>query len=497
MADFADSFDLYAAFADAYAGYWDSGAGTPTFVAGRFSGSQALHVTATSTTLTKSSGANDAVHHLVVACRQTAAITGSTLGLYLQLLDGTTGQCAVVFRSDGAILLTSGSPGGTVLDTYTGAFPVANTWYAFEIEIVINNVTGRFRVRKNGNTADDYDSTAIRNTRVSANNYANKLTFGMQAAVNAQEVDDLYWRSGSVSGTFLGDLRCYTRMPASDASVQFSRSSSGFQQSIDGGMGGGSSNFTANLINYIPFTATYTGTVGSVTFTCSTTSTGSNFKCALYNNAGSSGSPGTVLGTATPFTGAGVGPVIVSFPTPIAVVAGSTYYIGFGVDTASGQFRSTSTTLSGYFTNSGYAAFPVNNPSVTTSTGTFMFYTVNYSPSANYMMVAEAQQDATTSYVYDSTPGDADFYGIAAIASTPVSTFAVVTRGYMQKSDAGTRTAAVQIKSGGTTVASPTLVLTTSGFLWAWRMDLTDPATSAAWTAAAVNNVTIGPTTVA
>jgi hypothetical protein len=126
-----------------------------------------------------------------------------------------------------------------------------------------------------------------------------------------------------------------------------------------------------------------------------------------------------------------------------------------------------------------------------------MFYTVNYSPSANYMMVAEAQQDATTSYVYDSTPGDADFYGIAAIASTPVSTFAVVTRGYMQKSDAGTRTAAVQIKSGGTTVASPTLVLTTSGFLWAWRMDLTDPATSAAWTAAAVNNVTIGPTTVA
>jgi hypothetical protein len=66
----------------------------------------------------------------------------------------------------------------------------------------------------------------------------------------------------------------------------------------------------------------------------------------------------------------------------------------------------------------------------------------------------------------------------------------------MQKSDAGSRTAAVQLKSGATTVASPTLTLTTSGWQWAWRMDLTDPNTSAAWTAAAVNAAQIGPTVV-
>jgi hypothetical protein len=338
-----DGWDLYTAFADAYAGYWDSGAGAPTFVVGRFSGSQALHVTATATTITKSSGQNDAVHHLVVAFRQTAAISGTTLGLYLQLLDATTGQCCVVFRSDGAILLTSGTPGGTVLDTYAGAFPVSNTWYAFEFEIVINNSTGRFRVRKNGNTSDDYDSTAIRNTRVSANNYANKLTIGMQAAVNAHEIDDTFWQSGAATGTFLSDIRCYTRMPASDASVTFSR------------------------------------TAGATNASC----------------------------------------------------------------------------------------------------------------------VDEPQQNTTTDYVYDSTVNDADFYNIGTIASTPATTIAVTTRGYMQKSDAGSRTAAVQIKSGGTTVASSTLTLTTSGWQWAWRMDLVDPNTSAAWTPAAVNNVTIGPTVIA
>jgi hypothetical protein len=67
----------------------------------------------------------------------------------------------------------------------------------------------------------------------------------------------------------------------------------------------------------------------------------------------------------------------------------------------------------------------------------------------------------------------------------------------MEKSDAGTRTAAVQLKSGATTVATPTLVLATSGWLWAWRTDTVDPNTSAAWTAAGVNNAQIGPTTVA
>ena len=111
-------------------------------------------------------------------------------------------------------------------------------------------------------------------------------------------------------------------------------------------------------------------------------------------------------------------------------------------------------------------------------------------------MVNEPQQDGTTSYVYDSTPGDADFYGIGTIASTPVATIAVTTRGFMEKSDAGLRTAAVQIKSGGTTVASPTATLSSS-FGWVWRTDLTDPATGAAWTAVGVNAVNIGPTTVA
>jgi hypothetical protein len=242
-----------------------------------------------------------------------------------------------VFRSDGAILLTSATPAGTVLDTYTGAVTAANAWFAFEFEVVINNITGSWAVRKNGNTSNDHALGSL-NTRPGANSYANKTTLGMSSQVTAQLVDDFLWRSDAASVAWVGDVRCYTRMPASDAAAVFSR-----------------------------------------------------------------------LGGAT-----------------------------------------------------------------------------------NFSQVSEAHQDGATSYVFSANVNDADFYGIASIASTPASVVAVTTRGFLQKSDAGAKSAAVQLKSGATTVRSTSTALGTT-FGWLWRIDVTDPATGAAWTPTGVNNVTIGP----
>ena len=61
---FGDSFDLYAAPGDMINGYWDSQTTTgQSFVAGRFSGSQALNMGGSGGLVVKSSGVNDAVHH--------------------------------------------------------------------------------------------------------------------------------------------------------------------------------------------------------------------------------------------------------------------------------------------------------------------------------------------------------------------------------------------------------------------------------------------------
>jgi hypothetical protein len=121
--------------------------------------------------------------------------------------------------------------------------------------------------------------------------------------------------------------------------------------------------------------------------------------------------------------------------------------------------------------------------------------TVTITTTVNADLVGETLQDGTTTYVYDSTIGHADFYNIAPLSVTPATVVAVVTRGFMEKSDAGFRSGAVQLKSGGSTVAASTLNLATS-WLWSWRVDQTDPNTSAAWTPVAVNSVQIGPTVI-
>src|SRR5678815_4643960 len=469
---FGDGFDCYAAVSDATSGYWDSGTATNnmTLQAGRFSGSQALHIIATtSNVLIKTSGVNDAVHHLVFAFRQLQAITGSTLGAYLELFDGATAQCSIVFRSDGAILLTSGGPGGTVLDTYTGAFPVINTWYAFEVEVIISNTAGRFRVRKNGNSVDDYDSGAVRDTQNSANPYANKLQLSMNANIaSGQEFDDLYWRSDASSVAWMGDIRCYTRAPASDASVQFSRTPTGVLTQTAVGtfsnlIGG------AGITYFTAFTAGYSGTVTGVTVAVNAVGTAVNLKCAIY--ADNAGVPGAVIASATaPITPVIVGAHAFTF-SGVSVVKGTQYWVASTSDSNSGVFSFVSTpsaAANGASATMSYAVFPQASPVVTTpARAVQMSWTYTATP-ANWQAVAEAQQDTTTSYVYDSVPGHADLYGIAAIASTPLTTFAVTTRAYAIKSDAGTRTMAVQLKSGSSTVASPTVVLTTSNWQWAW-----------------------------
>src|SRR6188472_3519164 len=171
---FSDGWDCYAAAADALNGYWDSGVLTSaTLPAGRFAGSRAIFF-ATSGNVVKSSGANDAAHHIVCAFQQTGTLTGSTNGQYFEFFDGVTAQCSVVFKSNGDIVLTSGAPAGTVLATYAGAVTVVNTWYAFEFEVFISNTGGYMNVRKNGSPINDFTSATNLDTQNSANAYANK-----------------------------------------------------------------------------------------------------------------------------------------------------------------------------------------------------------------------------------------------------------------------------------------------------------------------------------
>lgn len=487
---FGDGFDLYAVPADAIAGHWDSGSAAFNLTAGRFSGGRGIVWVGSSAWLIKSSGQNDAVHHIVCAYTQANAVSGTTLGLYLQLSDGATNQCCIVFRSDGAILLTSATPTGTVLATYTGAYTLTNTWYAFEFEVVIHNTAGSFTVRKNGNTVADFTATAL-NTRPGTNAYANKLTVGANTAMSGSAFDDILWRSDPTSVAWAGDIRCYTRMPSTDAAAAWVRPSTFQMQPYAGATTTG--NVTANAGRYTPFVS-QGGTIGSVVVNLLVGYTG-NMKCAIFGST--AGAPGAILQSATaPISNPVLGANTFTFSPAVSIAKGTQFFVGICSDTsATSALTEGSTapyaTAAFNSTTPLYASWPGANPT-TTVTNAHPFFPVVTS-AANADAVADSFEDGAASYVLSSNPGDVDRYTLTSISGTPTSILGVVTRAYMEKSDAGSRTVAVQLTSGSTTVESAAVAPSTT---WGWveRTDLTDPATGAAWTATGVNNAQIGVT---
>ena len=480
---FGDGFDCYAAPGDAVLGYWDSGTAAFALSVGRISGQSIQRVTASSTYLVKSSGVNDAVHHINVAFYQNAALSGVLLGLAFNLVDGVTTQCSIVFRSDGAMLLTSGGTTGTVLDTYAGAVSVQSAWVSFEIEVVVNGTTGSWAVRKNGNTVNDRALGGL-NTRTSANNYANKLQIGASTGTIANQFfDDVLWRSDAASVPWVGDIRAYTRMPSADASVQFARAPATITQPANAG--GSSAINSIGTARYASFVPTNSGTIGTVTLPFAIAFTG-NMKCSFFASSGSG--PTSVLGSATPVALSSALLATFTFSTPVSVVKGTQYWIGFAPDATSGQMTATGA-ATGLASTTTYANFPLVSPTTANDRAPTASSVISTTVNADF--VSEAQQDGTSTYVYDAVAGHADFYNVAPLTPAPASVVAVTTRGFVVKGDAGTRSGAVQLRSGGTTVAAPTVALSTS-FGWSWRTDTTNPA-GGAWTAAAVDAAQIGP----
>jgi hypothetical protein len=505
---FGESFDLYSNWTDAFLGYWEpvGGGAVCDLVAGRFAGSSAARTNTSGLWATKTSGANDSIHHINCAFQQSTAPAGTNLCMYLQLLDGTTNQCCIVFRSDGAILLTSGGPTGTALATYTGAFPSAATWYGFEFEVVIHNTAGVFRVRKNGNTINDFDSGAINTRGGTANNYANKLQFGQNTSVGGgglHLMDDLLWRSDATSVSWAGDVRCFTRLPASDASAMWVRPTT-FQ--VRPFINAAGANLNASQPVYSGFISPG-GTVASVNFGVTTGITG-NVKCAIFacvgTTLGASGSVGAVLATATaPIANPVTGTNTFTFSPPVSLPVGTLFYVAVCSDTTISTTQSTQSTSSAlvphpYATMAGrssttYASFPAASPTLTSTAFPNMNVAPVFTPAGNFSVVADLRQDTATGYVSSATVADSDLYGVAGISTTPSVTVAVTTRAFMQKTDSGPRAAVVQLKSGATTVQSPGFGMPTGTWTWAYRTDVTDPATGSAWTPTAVNSAQVGP----
>lgn len=120
--------------------------------------------------------------------------------------------------------------------------------------------------------------------------------------------------------------------------------------------------------------------------------------------------------------------------------------------------------------------------------------TLNLVPSTgtSHFAVVDELPASATDYLSGSTAGELDLLGLSNLASTPDSIQELVIVGLLQKTDVTARSMALGVKSGATTSDGANFALNASGLRHERVLD-TDPDTSAAWTAAAVNALQVQP----
>lgn len=447
---------------------------------------------------TKASATNDAGHHIVIAFRSGLGASLSGNGFTITLFDGLTAQCSIVTDPfTGNILLKSGLGGGTTLATFAAGL-ANNIWYGLEFEVIINNTTGSFKVRLNGNTTDDFSATGLNTRGGTTNNYANKIGLGTTQNLGAgYNFDDFLWFSttGAAPNTWVGDIRAQQLMPVSDASVGLSGGAAA-QAYVTSASSGSVGNNTNQLVgSAISPAMTYAGQITNIGINWVTGYTG-KYKLGVYD-----ATTLALLGQTAEQTNASAGAISLPLLVAAPVAAGVKVYICIINDTniSAGTFSGgpgTTSRAAGAATYSGGFPASLSGGTISFTIATYLYATITQTVS-NTGNVNQATEDGDTTFVYGSTAGLSDLYNIAQLGATPSSIVAVQTRMCSRKSDTGLRTARVQVKSGATTSNGTTVTMGTSYSYQGAKVDTVDPNTSAAWTAAAVNALSIGVQVVA
>jgi len=416
--------------------------------------------------------------------------TLGNLATLMQFLDGSSAQCSITLETTGVINLRTGSQTGTIITG--GATISANTTHYLEWDITFG-ASAAFTVYLDGASL----FTGTGNTRGgTSNNFANVIAI-LNSATGGWTADDLYLfdTTGSQNNAvLLTSPRVETQFPNADSSVQFS-----FGAAI---LGSASQRVTAtnapgaNQLFLRSFTPTQAGVLQSVSCIPAATSAGANYKAVAYSD--NSGVPNSLLSSGSQVTGATSGTVLTgALVTPQTLSAGTAYWIGFITDTSVVLQEVDSTTTGAKASNTYGSGAPGTAPTMTTGQPSWVLYGNLTGVGVNFyedgIPTNQNQPVGDPSYVFDSVSGHEDLYNFPALSVTPSAIYAVAVKGYCKRSDSGSRTVSLRMKSGATDsggTAPGQSPATTYG--WLDSFFETDPNTSAAWAPGNLNAATSG-----
>lgn len=449
------------------------------FVAGRFANSLALQLSYPYVNATRTLPNN--YSRLIGGIAMQPSLTANS-GVIFN--DTSTNQCAVGFNTSGKLVLWTGGLGGTQVAINSTAI-TANTWHYVEWDLTFS-ATGTYTVWLDGVQV----FTGTGNLKSDSNAYANVV----ELIGDVCNFDDMYLfdSTGSVNNAQRGDSRVETLFPTADSSVAFSPSQGALGAYYS--LASSTSYISASTLFLRKFTVPVLGTLNSISIVPETTSSSANFKPAVY--ADSSGTPGTLLSGGSTVTGCTAGTTLtLPLTTAQSITAGTNIWIGYCTDTALTMQRQDN---SSYATNAGYTASitfssapPSTAPSMSSAEPSLQVWGNVTGMSSNYTETNEVPAGGDVSCVTSSTVGAEDRYSFGSLSSTPANIAGVKVSALLRKTDSGSRTITVQLKSGTTEVTGSSQSPTASYIYYSAYQD-TDPNTSAAWTASGVNAVTAG-----
>ena len=209
MLRFCDSFDHYAN-ADVLS-KWD-GAAAFSLGGGRFGNCflAQSNVGGSTRSVTKTLSPASATWIVGFALRVTPA-GGNNGNAFFLTLDSGTVQLDLRWNSLNQLVVTRA---GTTLAT-TSAFPV-QVWHYVEFKFTINNSTGSYELRVNGDTAASASGIDTQNTaNASVNGYRWTALSNDGNTTPTFQIDDVYMcdNTGGTNNDFLGDVRIQALFP--------------------------------------------------------------------------------------------------------------------------------------------------------------------------------------------------------------------------------------------------------------------------------------------
>lgn len=407
-------------------------------------------------------------------------------------LDGATAQVSISQSSLGKLQIYRGSTnGGTLIATSTTVLSPASI-ICLEWDITFHSSAGIVKIWING-----VQETALTitggNTAPSGNNRFDSLVLRC-GSVNISYFDHLYLWCYSASGG--SETPCLTN-PIVE--TNFTTGDSQKQWTTGPGILGkkisASKNTTApgsNQLYLMKYRCEASGTLNSIGLLPYATSPTAKMKGVVY--ADSSGIPGSLMSSGTEVVGTTSGSVLtLPLATPQALVAGTTYWIGYITDSSLSMGR-LDNSLSGYQAANTYSSgAPLTAPSMSSGQQSLVLWGNLTGISVNWSQENDGPYASDVSYNYSATVGQEDLYTFDNLSSVPANVYTVAIKTLVQRIGSGVRTVDIHTKSGAANSSGslPAQSVPSSLTQYASYFNV-DPNTSSPWGYAGVNAATHG-----